>query len=230
MPAAKFFWPPHDEYITKAWLEGRSATEIMMNLNGGDPSMPPSRNAVIGRLHRMGVTGAKAMERRANPKTAKASPPRRFEPKPMATKAPKPVLKPASTPDAAFTPPDAERVEVAVVFPTLTMVAPVPDDAVGVALMELKAGACKWPIGKDPGRFEMHRQRFCGEAAHPGAVYCVGHCRRAYNGFQALSVEERRAAQREGQRKRDADRAAARRAEQLAGLSVRRTTHVTGFR
>jgi GcrA cell cycle regulator len=49
-------------------------------------------------------------------------------------------------------------------------------DGRGCSLFELTAGQCRWPIN-DPGAPDFC---FCGSARVEGLPYCVGHVRRAY--------------------------------------------------
>lgn len=43
-------------------------------------------------------------------------------------------------------------------------------------MMDLKPGQCRWPIG-DPDSDDFH---FCGKQAFSGKPYCYEHCRQAY--------------------------------------------------
>ena len=48
----------------------------------------------------------------------------------------------------------------------------------GIALTELKANSCRWPLG-DPNDPDFS---FCGKEAVPGKPYCATHCLEAYTG------------------------------------------------
>lgn len=49
-------------------------------------------------------------------------------------------------------------------------------DGAGIAITDLQAGMCKWPIG-DPKQPDF---RFCGHPQHEGKPYCTAHCAIAY--------------------------------------------------
>ena len=140
--------------LKKLWLEGQSASQIAKQLGGG-----VTRNAVIGKVHRLGLSGRAAPSQPARAAStfrparvrttppAQPSAPRRIE---AAQAQPRPV---------APTPP-------------LPVVAELPGTA---TVMTLGAHMCKWPIG-DPSSTEFS---FCGRRASEG-VYCVEHARIAY--------------------------------------------------
>ncbi|HHL42097.1 MAG TPA: GcrA cell cycle regulator, partial [Hellea balneolensis] len=116
--------------LTKLWTEGLSASQVAQQLGG------VTRNAVIGKVHRLGLSG------RAKPaKPAKRKP--RVAAKPRATtpvtrrvvKAPPPP-KPAPIPVEAKPLPNGEY----------------------ASIMTITDHMCKWPIG-DPGTSDF---RFCG--------------------------------------------------------------------
>jgi GcrA cell cycle regulator len=46
----------------------------------------------------------------------------------------------------------------------------------GVALLDLKASSCRWPIG-DPSEEDF---RFCGTRVAPGETYCACHAEMAF--------------------------------------------------
>ena len=139
--------------LKKLWLEGQSASQIAKQLGGG-----VTRNAVIGKVHRLGLSGraapsqpARATFRPARPRptqpTQAPSAPRRIEavqPRPTAPVAPTPVERAPEQPGTA-------------------------------TVLTLGAHMCKWPIG-DPSSRELS---FCGRRASEG-VYCVEHAQVAY--------------------------------------------------
>jgi GcrA cell cycle regulator len=138
--------------LKKLWLEGQSASQIAKQLGGG-----VTRNAVIGKVHRLGLSGraapsqpARATYRPTRPRVAapaQPSPPRRIE-----AAQPRPLV-------AAPTPPQP----------------PIPDLPGTATVLTLGAHMCKWPIG-DPSSQEFS---FCGRRASEG-VYCIEHARVAY--------------------------------------------------
>ena len=137
--------------LTKLWLEGQSASQIAKQLGGG-----VTRNAVIGKVHRLGLSGRAAPSQPARA-TFRTTRPR---PAPQATQAP-------SAP---------RRIEAVQPRPAAPSVpAPMPDLPGTATVMTLGAHMCKWPIG-DPSSSEF---TFCGRRASEG-VYCVEHARVAY--------------------------------------------------
>ena len=137
--------------LTKLWLEGQSASQIAKQLGGG-----VTRNAVIGKVHRLGLSGRAAPSQPARA-TFRPSRPR-----------------PAQPTQAPSAPRRIEAVQPrAVVAPSVP--APMPDLPGTATVMTLGAHMCKWPIG-DPSSTEFS---FCGRRASEG-VYCVEHARVAY--------------------------------------------------
>jgi GcrA cell cycle regulator len=137
--------------LTKLWLEGQSASQIAKQLGGG-----VTRNAVIGKVHRLGLSGRAAPSQPARATFRTARP----RPAPQATQAP-------SAP---------RRIEAVQPRPAAPSVpAPMPDLPGTATVMTLGAHMCKWPIG-DPSSSEF---TFCGRRASEG-VYCVEHARVAY--------------------------------------------------
>jgi GcrA cell cycle regulator len=138
--------------LKKLWLEGQSASQIAKQLGGG-----VTRNAVIGKVHRLGLSG-----RAAPSQPARAT----FRPS-----RPRPAVQPTQAPSA---PRRIEAVQPrAVAAPSVP--APMPDLPGTATVMTLGAHMCKWPIG-DPSSTEFS---FCGRRASEG-VYCVEHARVAY--------------------------------------------------
>ena len=137
--------------LKKLWLEGQSASQIAKALGGG-----VTRNAVIGKVHRLGLSG-----RAAPSQPARAT----FRPS-----RPRPTPQPTQAPSAP------RRIEAAQPRPAApVMPAPMPDLPGTATVMTLGAHMCKWPIG-DPSSTEFS---FCGRRASEG-VYCVEHARVAY--------------------------------------------------
>lgn len=142
--------------LAKLWGEGLSASQIAAVLGGG-----VTRNAVIGKVHRLGLSGrvkagAPAPQRPAKPKTISAVPTASEPARPPADQA---GMAPAETSadhrwarDIAL--PESKR----------------------VGILELRDSMCKWPIG-DPSKADF---AFCGARAASGMPYCTEHCRIAY--------------------------------------------------
>jgi GcrA cell cycle regulator len=167
------------EQLKKLWAEGRSASQIAAEIGG------VSRNAVIGKVHRLGLSG--------RAKAPGASPAR---PREKAAVPPRPAAAPQQAPAAAAAQPRSpqpvsfgatalaqprlvEPMAERVPDPALRPV-PVADVVVAIAervtIMDLREGMCRWPIG-DPTSPDF---RFCGASAYTGAPYCEHHAQMAY--------------------------------------------------
>ncbi len=138
----------HDRIATlkQLWADGESASAIASRLG------EVTRNAVIGKVHRLGLQGRRTMSRaRRTARRPDFSPQRRRAASPH-PRAGKPL--PNATPRR----------------PVLTKLAPAPDFAVTVA--SLTPAMCRWPEG-DPKLPDFH---FCGrgKAGAPGP-YCGHH-------------------------------------------------------
>ena len=133
--------------LKKLWLEGQSASQIAKQLGGG-----VTRNAVIGKVHRLGLSGRAAPSQPSRPVYR----PQRPRPQVTAQPAPRrePIIRPAAPPPA-----------------------PVVDLPGTATVLTLGAHMCKWPIG-DPSTDEFS---FCGRRAGGDASpYCIEHARVAY--------------------------------------------------
>lgn len=181
------------ELLKKMWGEGQSASQIAKELGG------VTRNAVIGKVHRLGLsnrtTGAKsgseAKEKPAAKATAKPKPQPKTEPArpappnpaPVETaKAPVPTRKqiiPAGQP----LPPQPSANEISP--EALAKVNEIEKKAKKLSLMELTERTCKWPVG-DPATEDFW---FCGLPVQQGKPYCEAHVGVA---FQPMSTRRDR--------------------------------------
>lgn len=158
--------------LTKMWGEGQSASQIAKELGG------VTRNAVIGKVHRLGLsnraTGGTKPAAKGKPAVkpaAKAKP--AAKPKVAAAPAPAPkpnlparkVIIPAGQP----LPPQPSANEISP--EALASVREVEKKAKKIGLMDLTERTCKWPIG-DPATDEFW---FCGLEAQAGKPYCEAH-------------------------------------------------------
>jgi GcrA cell cycle regulator len=156
-----------DERVTtlkKLWLDGLSASQIAKQLGG------VTRNAVIGKVHRLGLSGRAAPSQPARP-AFKAPRPARPAAQTMPS-APRRVVAPeqsAPTPMTASTQASPPSLPV------------YRDEQPGSAtVLTLGAHMCKWPIG-DPSSDGF---TFCGRRSSDGP-YCVEHARVAYQPQQS---------------------------------------------
>lgn len=148
------------ELLKKLWTDGLSASQIAAELGN------VTRNAVIGKVHRLGLSG--------RPKDVKA-----------ASATPR-VRKATRTPSAPT--PIAQQIHNNVVLASIPL-QPVRQEPVDlgeddvaipmserVTIMDLRESMCRWPMG-DPTKPEF---RFCGARSIMGLPYCTHHARIAY--------------------------------------------------
>ncbi|MEM9010381.1 MAG: GcrA family cell cycle regulator [Pseudomonadota bacterium] len=178
------------EALKAMWAEGRSASQIAKELGG------VTRNAVIGKVHRLGLSNraAGAAKPAAKEKTAKpAQEPEAMEPttrtertppaaaEPVAAETPKPpVREPARKIPVPGQPLPPQPAQSEVSAETLENLVRFEKSAKKLSLLELTERTCKWPIG-DPATDEFW---FCGHPCAPGKPYCETHVAIA---FQPMS-------------------------------------------
>jgi GcrA cell cycle regulator len=192
------------ETLKRMWNEGQSASQIAKELGG------VTRNAVIGKVHRLGlsnrvggpvtpepVAARPAAPARPEPVQEQAAPAQaKADPRPAARPAPQPA--PAARPEAQVTPiplrkpivpagqPLPPQPSASEISPeALASVREVEKKARRLKLMELTERTCKWPIG-DPATEDFW---FCGLATQPGKPYCEAHVGVA---FQPMSARRDR--------------------------------------
>jgi GcrA cell cycle regulator len=136
------------ETLKKLWLDGLSASQIAKQLGG------VTRNAVIGKVHRLGLSGRAAPSQPARPAY---KPPRPARPAVSATPAPRRVIEPHAP---------------------VVVARPIPyiEEPGSATVLTLGAHMCKWPIG-DPSSEGF---TFCGKRNGGDGPYCVEHARIAY--------------------------------------------------
>ena len=148
------------ETLKKLWQEGHSASQIAKQLGG------VTRNAVIGKVHRLGLSG------RAAP-----SQPTRPLYKPARTTRPAVSTQNHSPSHSAPMP----RREPVIARPVISQpLVPYVETPGTATVLTLGAKMCKWPIG-DPSSDSFS---FCGRRADDGTPYCVEHARVAYQPSQ----------------------------------------------
>ena len=166
------------ETLKRMWNEGQSASQIAKELGG------VTRNAVIGKVHRLGLsnrtaggapapeakpkaaTGAKA-EETPMPQPEEPEEPRTVsaEPPPIPMSAARRAIIPAGQP----LPPQPSANEISP--EALAKVNEVEKKAKKLSLMELTERTCKWPVG-DPATEAFW---FCGLPVQAGKPYCEAH-------------------------------------------------------
>ncbi len=156
------------ELLKKLWGEGLSASQIAAELGG------ITRNAVIGKVHRLGLSGRAKAVQSAAPRPRKPRAP--SHPSMVFRTAGATALAPVRTVDL-----DIEPIIQRAPRPMLE-----PVSCERVTIMDLRECMCRWPIG-DPGSESF---RFCGTRSNMGSSYCSYHASVAY---QPASDRRRRA-------------------------------------
>jgi GcrA cell cycle regulator len=167
------------EALKTMWGEGKSASHIAKELGG------VTRNAVIGKVHRLGLSNRGPNgERHEEVEAAapvEAHPQRAKESAPVQPIRPKPAVPIAGQP----LPPQPPGAEIS--SEALANLAEVAKKARRLTLMQLTERTCKWPIG-DPATDDFW---FCGLPCTPGKPYCETHVAVA---FQPMSARRDRRA------------------------------------
>jgi GcrA cell cycle regulator len=153
-------WTPERvELLKQMWAEGLSASNIAGRLGAGI-----SRNAVIGKVHRLGLSG-------------RATPARTTTPRPRRPRQPSHPGRTRVFPTAGATALKPQVCQERVVHPE-----PEPIRLVDIPkgervnLLMLSDKTCRWPIG-DPGTEDFF---FCGMSPRESTPYCEYHARLAY--------------------------------------------------
>ncbi len=156
------------ELLKKLWAEGLSASQIAGRLGG------LTRNAVIGKVHRLGLSGRATNSRSSVPRA-------------RGNHVPGPSQGPSLTfgtcGNVALKPNDGEEF-VPSPAPIEELVIPLHERA---SIVTLKETMCRWPIG-DPSEESFH---FCGRTKAGPMPYCEHHARLAYQPVQARRREKR---------------------------------------
>jgi GcrA cell cycle regulator len=161
------------EILRKLWGQGQTASQIAAILGG------ITRNAVIGKAHRLGLTGRPSPIKReagASPQPRRRAAPARRMPgagqpgsihgqplPPIHASAAHPQMRPQGAIEPALREAPA---------------APPPKPATSIRTASvIGSKTCSWPMG-DPKQPGFH---FCGEPAEIGKPYCSQHCHVAYH-------------------------------------------------
>lgn len=156
------------ELLKRLWSEGLSASQIAGELGG------ITRNAVIGKVHRLGLSGRVKAATPARPRTTST---RSEAPAPRQQS---PQNRPATIGNTALAPALEAMVETA----PAPAPRPVADNVVPMGsrctIMNLTESTCRWPVG-EPGTEGFY---FCGARSATGMPYCTHHARMAYQPVQ----------------------------------------------
>jgi GcrA cell cycle regulator len=141
------------ELLKKLWADGLSASQIAAELGG------ITRNAVIGKVHRLGLSG-------------RAKSPSSTAPRPRKARAPSHMLR---------VPRHSMRGNTALAYDLEVEAEPeLIENIIPLGqrrtILELTEETCRWPIG-DPGSADFF---FCGGGTVTGLPYCSYHSRVAY--------------------------------------------------
>lgn len=137
------------EILKRLWAEGLSAAQIANKIGG------VTRNAVIGKVHRLGLSGRATPAKPQRGRTA------------------------AEEAAAAASVPAVPGIEadLAPVISEPAFIAPeILDVSDKTTVSSIKKNMCKWPVG-DPATDDFH---FCGQPTAPGKSYCSYHARMAF--------------------------------------------------
>ena len=179
------------ELLKKMWSEGQSASQIAKELGG------VTRNAVIGKVHRLGLSNRAGATPPAPASSPAPAPAKETSPK----LAPTPKAEAMPDEDPKDDTPDPDTLDEAAAAPqpsatggrktivsaghplppqpsaneispeALAKVSEIEKKAKRLTLMDLTERTCKWPVG-DPATEEFW---FCGLPTQQGKPYCEAH-------------------------------------------------------
>jgi GcrA cell cycle regulator len=179
------------DQLKRLWESGMTASQIADELGG------VSRNAVIGKAHRLGLQARPSPVRANDVGTVPAPEADRPAPAPVAPPVATPVTPAPIAAEPISRPTPAPQVIMRSVGPggflrqgpgdqqppatpapprRLVPAKPSAEVAGKTSLLDLNDKICKWPLGH-PGEPDFH---FCGRPINPGFPYCVDHCSVAY--------------------------------------------------
>lgn len=150
------------DLLKKLWSEGLSASQIAGRLGG------VTRNAVIGKVHRLGLSGRATTSRMKSIRPrVRANTARRAQQRPNFRQLGNPAFRNLYQGDAEPFVPAPEEIDIPL--------------AERKNLQDLTESDCRWPIG-DPQHDDFH---FCNRSKVPGLPYCEFHAKRAFQPPQA---------------------------------------------
>jgi GcrA cell cycle regulator len=143
------------ELLKKLWAEGLSASQIAGRLGS------VTRNAVIGKVHRLGLSGRATTSRMKSHRPRPRMGAKRLVKGGRFAPLGNPAFRALYAEAEVYQPPAEELV--------------IPENE-RKYIQTLDECSCRWPIG-DPQMSEFH---FCGKKKVPGLPYCEFHARRAF--------------------------------------------------
>src|SRR6201997_52736 len=143
------------ELLKKLWSDGLSASQIAAELGG------ITRNAVIGKVHRLGLSGRAKSTSSASPRPRKARSPSHMLR----------IGRASIRGNTALA--HAYEFEVEAEPELIDNIIPIGQRR---TILELSEQTCRWPVG-DPGSVDFF---FCGGNTVAGLPYCAYHSRVAY--------------------------------------------------
>jgi GcrA cell cycle regulator len=144
------------DLLKKLWSDGLSASQIAGRLGG------VTRNAVIGKVHRLGLSGRATTSRMKSHRPRARSQVTKRLMKPRFANLGNPALRQLYLGDTEPYVPSAEELII--------------PPAERRSIQTLTEACCRWPIG-DPQQPDFH---FCGKKKVVGLPYCEFHARRAF--------------------------------------------------
>ena len=168
------------EILKKLWVEGQSASQIAKELGG------VTRNAVIGKVHRLGLSNRATSSSSSKSDTkSKASVKSMSHTKRVSNKTSTSKVTSANSPSEPRSnvtslrrqiipagqplPPQPSANEISP--EALARVSEIEKKAKKISLLELTERTCKWPVG-DPATEKFW---FCGLPSQAGKPYCEAH-------------------------------------------------------
>jgi len=139
--------PAEDRLLKNEWIAGKRALDVMASINR-EFGTNRSRNSVLGRVHRLGLSGRAKTPTRP----VRVKPPR------------KPRQTNRQRPKAAQSLPPAPK-------PQKPAPEPIAADMLLVEITELTRNQCRWPVDERTDGTHL----FCGLRQAEGASYCAGH-------------------------------------------------------
>jgi GcrA cell cycle regulator len=166
-PTRSTWTPARVRHLRRLLSKGASATRIACELGGG-----ASRNAVLGKVRRLGITALRAHPRRSRHSTRRGNRAVSSHAIPDHLRASRPAEWnwpfPAWIVDARLHADNEPYVD------NPGNDADIPS-AQRRSLLDLNSRTCRWPVG-DPGGSDFF---FCGAPPLVGRPYCAEHCARA---------------------------------------------------